>query len=63
MTIKYNVENEDIVDSVTLTTSPAEYLTINAALKYFIENSNYHNKEVELAKQMRKVIKNHGNDD
>ena len=61
MTIDFDIEEEDIVKEVHITTSPMEYLIISAALKQFIENINNHSSDIEIAKQMRKVIENHGN--
>ena len=65
MTIDFVIEEKDIVKEVHITTSPIEYLMISAALKQFIENLSNHNSDIEIAKQMRKVIedKNEGNDD
>lgn len=63
MTIDFVIEeNEDIVKEVHITTSPAEYLIISAALKQFTENLSNYDNDIEIAKQMRKVIeKNYGN--
>lgn len=60
-TIDFVIEEKDIVKEVHITTSPAEYLIISAALKQFIENLNNHDSDIEIAKQMRKVIENYGN--
>ena len=54
-------EEQDIVKEVHITTSPEEYLIISAALKQFIENHNNHDSDIEIAKQMRKVIEDYGN--
>ena len=61
MTIDFVIEEKDIVKEVQITTSPTEYLIISAALKQFIENLNNNGSDIEIAKQMRKVIENHGN--
>ena len=63
MTIDFDIEENDIVKEVHITTSPIEYLIISAALKQFIENLSDNENDIEIAKQMRKVIENHGNDD
>jgi len=49
-------EEQDIIKEVHITTSPEEYLIISAALKQFIENPSNHSNDVEIAKQMRKII-------
>ena len=61
MSIDYVIEENDIVKEVHITTSPIEYLILCAALKQFIENPYNHDSDIEIAKQMRKVIENHGN--
>ena len=58
MKINFVIEEEDIVKEVHITTSPIEYLVISAALKQFIENPGNHDSDIEIAKQMRKVIEN-----
>lgn len=63
MTIDFIIEEEDIVKEVRITTSPIEYLVISSALKQFAENPNNHSVDMEVAKNMRKVMENHGNDD
>ena len=65
MSIDFVIEEKDIVKEIHITTSPIEYMIISAALKQFIENLSNHNSDIEIAKQMRKVIedKNEGNDD
>jgi hypothetical protein len=62
MKIDFIIEEEDIVKEVQLTTSPIEYLVISAALKQFVENPSNYNSDIDVAKRMRKVIENHGND-
>ncbi|MBR6289331.1 MAG: hypothetical protein IKR19_08350 [Acholeplasmatales bacterium] len=62
MTIDFVAEEKDIVKEVHIITSPTEYLIISAALKQFIENPSNHDSDIEVAKQMRKVIENYGND-
>lgn len=61
MLIDFVIEEQDIVKEVHITISPIEYLIISAALKQFIENLNNHDSDIEIAKQMRKVIENYGN--
>ena len=61
MTIDFVIEEQDIVKEVHITTSPIEYLIISAALKQFIENHSNHDSDIEIAKQMRKVIENYEN--
>ena len=61
MTIDFAIEEEDIVKEVHIATSPIEYLIISAALKQFIENPSNNDSDIEIAKQMRKVIENYGN--
>lgn len=61
MSIDFVIEEKDIVKEVQITTSPTEYLIISAALKQFIENPSNHDNDIEIAKQMRKVIENHEN--
>lgn len=60
MSINFVIEEEDIVKEVHITISPTEYLIISAALKQFIEYPSNHDSDIEIAKQMRKVIENHG---
>lgn len=62
MTIDFAIEAEDIVKEVCLSVSPIEYLIISSALKQFVENPNNHSADVEVAKKMREVIENHGDD-
>lgn len=59
MTIDFDIDEKDIVKKVNITASPIEYLIIGVALKQFAENHN----DIEIVKQMRKVIENHGNND
>ena len=47
----------DILKEVQLNILPIEYLIISAALKQFVENPTNHGIDVEIAKQMREVIK------
>lgn len=61
MSIDFVIEEKDIVKEVQITTSPTEYLIFSAALKQFIENPSNHDNDIEIAKQMRKVIENHEN--
>ena len=61
MSIDYITEEEDIVKEVRIIVSPVEYLIIATSLKQFSENHNNHSREIEVAKQMRKVIKRRGN--
>ncbi len=61
MSIDFVIEEKDIVKEVQITTSPTEYLIISAALKQFIENPSNNDGDIEIAKQMRKVIENYGN--
>ena len=61
MTINFVIEEKDIVKGVHIITSPKEYLIISAALKQFIENPNNHDSDIEITKQMRRVIENYGN--
>ena len=56
MTIDFVIEEEDIVKEVHITTSTIEYLVISAALDQFIKNPNNFKSDIEIAKQMRKVI-------
>lgn len=63
MTIDFVIEEDDILKEICLTVSPIEYLVISAALKQFAENPNNHSVDIEVAKNMRKVMENHGNDD
>lgn len=60
MSIDYIIE-EDIVKEVRIIVTPVEYLIISSALKQFAENHNNHSYEIEVAKQMRKVIERRGN--
>ena len=62
MTIDFVIEEKDVVKGVHITTSPIEYLIISAALKQFIENLSNPENDIEIAKQMRKVIENGNND-
>lgn len=59
MKIDFVIEEKDIVKEVHITASPIEYLIISAALKQFAENRP--GIDGEIAKQMRKVIENYGN--
>lgn len=61
--IDFVIEEEDIVKEICLTVSPIEYLVISAALKQFVENPHNHSVDIEVAKNMRKVMENHGNVD
>ena len=61
MSIDFVIEEKDIVKEVQITASPIEYLIIGAALKQFIENHNDIG-DTEIAKQMRKVIENYGDE-
>ena len=56
MTINVNIEEEDIVKNIQLTTSPVEYLVISAALKQFVENPDNNDADIEVAKLMRDCI-------
>jgi hypothetical protein len=62
MTIDFIIEEDDVVKEVLITASPIEYLVISSALKQFAENPNNHSVDIEVAKNMRKVMENHGND-
>lgn len=56
MTINVIIEEEDIVKSIQLVTSPDEYLVISTALKQFVDNPDNNRADIEVAKSMRKVI-------
>jgi len=56
MTIDYDIDKEDMVNSVTLLLTPAEYLVISSALKKYVEDESNHEHDREIARSMRIVI-------
>lgn len=56
MQINPIIKDEDIVEKIQLTMSPAEYLVVSAALKRFAEDPDANAEDIEVAKGMRKNI-------
>ena len=63
MEIKLIIEDEDIVKNVQLTTSPIEYLVINAALIQFANDTSNNPIDIIVAKRMRNDICMRGEND